>query len=92
MGFDPTARAEVQVSGPEDSTRAKFRKMLRAGELDEREIELELAANAGMDIMTPPGMEEMGQQLRQMFANIGGDKTQKRTVAIKTARPLLIEE
>ena len=92
MGFDPTARAEVQVSGPEDSTRAKFRKMLRAGELDEREIELELAANAGVDIMTPPGMEEMGQQLRQMFANLGGDKTQKRTIAIKAARPLLVEE
>jgi ATP-dependent HslUV protease ATP-binding subunit HslU len=92
MGFDPTARAEVQVSGPEDSTRAKFRKMLRAGELDEREIELELAANAGVDIMTPPGMEEMGQQLRQMFANLGGDKTQKRTVTIKAARPLLVEE
>ena len=93
MGFDPTARAEVQVSGPEDSTRAKFRKMLRAGELDEREIELELAAHAGsVDIMTPPGMEEMGQQLRQMFANLGGDKTQKRTIAIKAARPLLVEE
>ena len=92
MGFDPEARAEVQVSGPEDSTRAKFRRMLRAGELDEREIELELAANAGVDIMTPPGMEEMGQQLRQMFASIGGGKTQQRTVAIKAARPLLIEE
>lgn len=92
MGFDPAARAEVQVSGPEDSTRAKFRRMLRAGELDEREIELDLAANAGVDIMTPPGMEEMGQQLRQMFANLGGDKTQKRTVSIKAARPLLVEE
>ncbi|AKC86477.1 ATP-dependent protease ATPase subunit HslU [Pseudoxanthomonas suwonensis] len=92
MGFDPEARAEVQVSGPEDSTRAKFRRMLRAGELDEREIELELAANAGVDIMTPPGMEEMGQQLRQMFANLGGGKSQKRTVTIKAARPHLIEE
>ena len=92
MGFDTSSVAEVQVSGPEDSTRAKFRKMLRAGELDAREIELELAANAGVDIMTPPGMEEMGQQLRQMFANLGGDKTQKRTIAIKAARPLLVEE
>ena len=92
MGFDPAARAEVQVSGPEDSTRTKFRKMLRAGELDEREIELELSSSAGVDIMTPPGMEEMGQQLRQMFANLGGDKTQKRTIAVKAARPLLVEE
>ena len=92
MGFDTSSVAEVQVSGPEDSTRAKFRKMLRAGELDAREIELELAANAGVDIMTPPGMEEMGQQLRQMFANIGGGKTHKRTVAIRAARPMLVEE
>ncbi len=93
MGFDPEARAEVQVSGPEDSTRSKFRRMLRAGELDEREIELELSAHAGsVDIMTPPGMEEMGQQLRQMFANLGGGKTHKRSVAIKAARPLLVEE
>ncbi len=92
MGFDPEARAEVQVSGPEDATRAKFRKMLRAGELDEREIELELAANVGVDIMTPPGMEEMGQQLRQMFSNLGGGKSHKRTVTIKAARPQLVEE
>ncbi|KAF1685255.1 HslU--HslV peptidase ATPase subunit [Pseudoxanthomonas broegbernensis] len=91
MGFD-TGSAEVQVSGPEDSTRAKFRKMLRAGELDEREIELELSTSVGVDIMTPPGMEEMGQQLRQMFSSLGGGKTQKRSLAIKAARPQLIEE
>ncbi|HET6395800.1 MAG TPA: ATP-dependent protease ATPase subunit HslU [Pseudoxanthomonas sp.] len=91
IGFDPGA-AEVQVSGPEDSTRAKFRRMLRAGELDEREIELELSANVGVDIMTPPGMEEMGQQLRQMFANLGGARTHKRTLTIKAARPQLVEE
>ena len=85
--------AEVQVSGPEDSTRAKFRRMLRDGELDEREIELELAASApGMDIMTPPGMEEMGQQLKQMFASIGGGKTHKRSLTIRAARPQLVEE
>jgi len=91
IGFDPGA-AEVQVSGPEDSTRAKFRRMLRAGELDEREIELELSASVGVDIMTPPGMEEMGQQLRQMFANLGGARTHKRTLTIKAARPQLVEE
>ena len=85
--------AEVQVSGPEDSTRAKFRRMLREGELDDREIELELAATApGMDIMTPPGMEEMGQQLKQMFASIGGGKTHKRSLPIRAARPQLVEE
>ncbi|WP_374012467.1 ATP-dependent protease ATPase subunit HslU [Pseudoxanthomonas koreensis] len=92
MGFGP-GQAEVQVSGPEDSTRAKFRRMLRDGELDEREIELELSAHAAsVDIMTPPGMEEMGQQLRQMFASLGGGKTHKRTLTIKAARPQLVEE
>ncbi|KAF1700095.1 ATP-dependent protease ATPase subunit HslU [Pseudoxanthomonas suwonensis] len=85
--------AEVQVSGPEDSTRAKFRRMLRDGELDDREIELELVATGpGVDIMTPPGMEEMGQQLKQMFASLGGGKTHKRTLTIRAARPQLIEE
>ena len=88
----PLASSEVQVSGPEDGTRAKFRRMLRNGELEEREIELELAASVGVDIMTPPGMEEMGQQLRQMFANLGGGKTHKRTVTIKAARAQLVEE
>ncbi|HAI93956.1 MAG TPA: HslU--HslV peptidase ATPase subunit [Xanthomonadaceae bacterium] len=76
----------------EDATRAKFRRMLRNGELDEREIELEFAANVGVDIMTPPGMEEMGQQLRQMFSSLGGGKAQARKLAIRAARPLLVEE
>ena len=48
--------------------------------------------NVGVDIMTPPGMEEMGQQLRAMFQNLGGGKTQKRTLTVKAARPLLVEE
>ncbi|SOD54106.1 ATP-dependent HslUV protease ATP-binding subunit HslU [Pseudoxanthomonas wuyuanensis] len=91
IGFDPAAAAN-EPSAQDSETRTKFRKMLRAGELDEREIELELAANVGVDIMTPPGMEEMGQQLRQMFSNLGGGKSHKRTVTIKAARPMLIEE
>ena len=76
----------------ENDTRTKFRRQLREGKLDEREIELETAINVGVDIMAPPGMEEMGQQLRQMFSQIAGAKTQKRTLAIGAARPLLIEE
>jgi len=91
VGFDPEA-ARNEPSAQDNDTRIKFRKMLRAGELDEREIELELSANVSMDIMTPPGMEEMGQQLRQMFSNLGGAKTHKRTVTIKAARPQLIED
>ncbi len=82
----------AEPSSKESETRQKLRRQLRAGELDEREIELELAANAGVDIMTPPGMEEMGQQLRQMFANLGGGKTHARKLAIKAARPQLVEE
>jgi ATP-dependent HslUV protease ATP-binding subunit HslU len=73
-------------------TRQKLRKQLREGALDEREIELETAMNVGVEIMSPPGMEEMGAQLRQMFQNIGGGKTQTRKLPIKAARPLLIDE
>ena len=82
----------AEPSSKESETRQKLRRQLRNGDLDEREIELELAANVGVDIMTPPGMEEMGQQLRQMFSNLGGGKTHKRTVTIKAARPQLVEE
>ncbi len=98
FGFGSAAQATTTVDigaepgSGEDATRAKFRRMLRNGELDEREIELEFATNVGVDIMTPPGMEEMGQQLRQMFSNLGGGKAQARKLAIKAARPLLIEE
>ncbi|MBD7922280.1 MULTISPECIES: ATP-dependent protease ATPase subunit HslU [Xanthomonas] len=91
IGFDPEA-ARNEPSAQDNDTRSKFRRMLRAGELDEREIELDVAVNVSMDIMTPPGMEEMGQQLRQMFSNLGGSKSQSRKLTIKAARPLLIEE
>jgi ATP-dependent HslUV protease ATP-binding subunit HslU len=80
------------ASSIETETRQKLRKQLREGALDEREIELDVSMNVGVEIMSPPGMEEMGQQLRQMFQNLGGAKTQKRKLAIKAARPLLIEE
>ena len=91
IGFDPES-ARNEPSAADNETRIKFRRMLRAGELDEREIELDVAANVSMDIMTPPGMEEMGQQLKSMFANLGSAKSNKRTLSIKAARPLLIEE
>jgi ATP-dependent HslUV protease ATP-binding subunit HslU len=84
--------APEEVSPEETATRAKLRKQLRAGTLDEREIELEIAMNVGVDIMAPPGMEEMGQQLRQMFSQVAGGKTHTKRMSIKAARPLLIEE
>ena len=76
----------------DSETRQKLRKQLREGALDDREIELEIAHNVGVEIMSPPGMEEMGAQLRQMFQNIGGAKTQTRKLPIRDARPLLIDE
>jgi len=84
---DPAPAASL-----ENETRQKLRKQLREGALDEREIELDFAMNVGVEIMSPPGMEEMGQQLRQMFQNIGGARTQKRKLGIKAARPLLVDE
>jgi ATP-dependent HslUV protease ATP-binding subunit HslU len=84
---------EIQSASETDTaTRQKLRRQLHEGALDDREIELEFSANVGVEIMAPPGMEEMGQQLRSMFQNMGGGRTQKRKLSIKAARPLLIEE
>jgi ATP-dependent HslUV protease ATP-binding subunit HslU len=79
---------------PRDAeTRQKFRKMLREGELDQREIEIEVRAlPIGVEIMAPPGMEEMTQQLQSMFQNIGGGRTRTRKVKIKEALKLLTDE
>jgi ATP-dependent HslUV protease ATP-binding subunit HslU len=79
---------------PRDAeTRQKLRKRLREGDLDEREIEIELRAlAAGVEIMAPPGMEEMQQQLQSMFANLGGQRTRPRKVKVKEALKLLIED
>ena len=74
------------------STRQKMLRKLLAGELDDREIEFDVSAQLGVEIMTPPGMEEMASQLQGMFQNMGGNKTQKRKMRIKDAMPLLIEE
>ena len=91
------ARAGVKAVGgdgdDETSTRHKFRKMLREGKLDEREIEVELSAPAiGVEIMAPPGMEEMTSQLQNMFQNIGGGKTRTRRLRIREAFKLMTEE
>jgi ATP-dependent HslUV protease ATP-binding subunit HslU len=90
LGF--VGEPALQASAIETDTRQKLRKQLREGSLDDREIEIETAVNVGVEIMAPPGMEEMTQQLRGMFSSLAGSKTQKRKLAIKAARPLLIEE
>ncbi len=81
-----------EASEGENATRQKFRKQLMRGELDDREIEFDISANLGVEIMTPPGMEEMASQLQGMFQNIGGVKKQKRKMKIKEAYPLLLED
>ncbi|MGB4860618.1 MAG: ATP-dependent protease ATPase subunit HslU, partial [Dokdonella sp.] len=78
--------------GRDADTRQKLRKQLREGALDDREIELDLAVNVGVDIMAPPGMEEMTSQLRGMFQNLAGSRSQKRNVSVKQALPMLLEE
>ena len=79
---------------PRDAeTRQKFRKMLREHQLDEREIEIELRAiPLGVEIMAPPGMEEMQQQLSSMFQNLGGQRSHARKVKVKEALKLLADE
>jgi ATP-dependent HslUV protease ATP-binding subunit HslU len=81
---------------PEDSgdsrTRQKLRYQLVHGELDDREIEFEVSAQVGVEIMTPPGMEEMASQLQGMFQNLGGARKQTRKMKIRDALPILIEE
>ena len=77
----------------DSNTRQVFRKKLREGQLDDKEIELELAqGNIGVEIMAPPGMEEMTSQLQSMFQSLGQDKKKKRKLKIKDAFKQLVEE
>jgi ATP-dependent HslUV protease ATP-binding subunit HslU len=74
-------------------TRQRFRKMLREGELDEREIELDVAApTVGVEIMAPPGMEEMTNQLQSLFQNLHQGRSKRRKLKVKDALPVLEEE
>ena len=74
-------------------TRQKFRKMLREGKLDDREIEIELRSpSLGVEIMAPPGMEEMTSQLQDLFQNLGAGKTRSRKLPVKDALKHLIDE
>ena len=88
FGFsNETATAE------ESTTRQLFRKKLREGELDEKEIEIEIAAvPMGVEIMAPPGMEEMTSQLQSMFSNLGADRKKKRKLPVKVAFKKLQDE
>jgi len=90
----PPARNEFgEPEATESSTRAKFREKLLKGDLDDKEIEIEVKADpVGVEIMAPPGMEEMTSQLQGMFQNMGRDKTKQRKLRIQDARKLLVDE
>ena len=89
MGFSTD-----EPSQPRDAeTRQKLRKQLREGALDEREIEIEVRSMPmGVEIMAPPGMEEMQQQLQSMFQNLGGNRSRTRKVKVKEATKLLVDD
>ena len=85
--------------GPDDhdvdtgGTREKFRQMLNEHKLDDKEIEVELnVPSIGVEIMAPPGMEEMTSQLQKMFQNMGSGKKRMRRLKVREARKLLVEE
>jgi len=95
FGFTQTAApSDAPKEGKEgDSTRQTFRKRLRQGELDDKEIEIELAETGPqMEIMAPPGMEEMTEQIKSMFSGIGGARKKPRKIKIKEAMKILLDE
>lgn len=92
----PVARDFESHSTTEDRdnlTRQKFRKKLREGELDDKEIEIEIATpRANMEIFAPPGMEDLTSQIQGMFQNMTGDKKKSRKLTIREAKKILLEE
>ncbi len=95
FGFTSSTNASAASasSTPDNTTRQTFRKRLREGSLDDTEIEIELAeAGPTMEIMAPPGMEEMTEQIKSMFSGVGGSRKKARKIKIKEALKLLVEE
>jgi len=84
---------ESEPAAVDSDTRQKFRKMLREGKLDDKEIEIEIEAMpVGVEIMAPPGMEEMTSQLQGMFQNLGGNRRKTRKLKVREAFRLLTDE
>ena len=84
---------EYSRADQDSVARQKFRKKLREGDLDETEIEIDVAqGGAQFDVMSPPGMEEMADQIRTMFVNIGKGQTSKKKMKVKEAMRLLVDE
>lgn len=87
----PAADAGM-LSDSEAATRQKMRKKLREGDMDEKQIEIDVSSPIGVEIMAPPGMEEMTQQLQGMFQNMHSGRTKARKMKIKDALKVLQEE
>jgi ATP-dependent HslUV protease ATP-binding subunit HslU len=82
-----------EAEGDGSETRQRLRKMLREGQMDEREIDIDVQTPpVGVEIMAPPGMEEMTQQLQNMFQNMSSGKHRRRRLRVKDARKLLKDE
>ena len=82
---------EAEIAG--DNTRQKFRKMLREGKLNDKEIEVDLQLpNVGVEIMAPPGMEDMTNQLQGLFQNLGNPKSRTRKLRVEDALKMLTDE
>jgi ATP-dependent HslUV protease ATP-binding subunit HslU len=89
----PAAGFTSPQEGRDSETRQKFRKMLREGRLDDKEIEIEVAAAPlGVEIMAPPGMEEMSSQLQGLFQNLGAGRRKSRKLKVREAFRLLTDE
>jgi ATP-dependent HslUV protease ATP-binding subunit HslU len=86
------SNAPDEATDDQSETRRKIFDKLVKGDFNEREIEIDVSMNVGVEIMAPPGMEEMTSQLQQMFSNLSGGKKQTRKMKVKDAIPVLIEE
>jgi ATP-dependent HslUV protease ATP-binding subunit HslU len=89
----PRPRSDMSDTARDGDTRQRFRKMLREGQLDDRDIEIEVRAMpVGVEIMAPPGMEEMTSQLQGLFQNLSSGRTRRRNLRVKDAFKLLRDE
>jgi ATP-dependent HslUV protease ATP-binding subunit HslU len=93
---EPSSRGKIEsisVTEADTSTRQIFRKKLREGDLDDKEIEIKVSDMiSGVEIMAPPGMEDMTNQLSSMFSNLGNQRKKTRRVTVKSALKLLRDE
>lgn len=89
----PARGSSFDASSEESSgTRQRFRKMLREGKLDDKEIEIDVREQIGVEIMTPPGMEDMSSQIQNLFQNMSSGRTKSRKVKVKEALKILLDD